>query len=54
MLSDELIAEEIIRTLASAIGLVLAVPVTTAIAAATVAPAVHQREGAAPVGSPVA
>ncbi len=40
VLSDEIIAEEIIRTLASAIGLVLAVPVTTAIAAATVAPAV--------------
>ncbi|KRF06748.1 hypothetical protein ASG88_19245 [Nocardioides sp. Soil777] len=54
VLSDELISEEIIRTLASAIGLVLAVPVTTAIAAATVAPAVHQREeAAAPVGSPV-
>jgi uncharacterized membrane protein len=41
VLSDEIIAEEIIRTLASAIGLVLAVPVTTAIAAATVAPAVR-------------
>ncbi|WP_107766752.1 YibE/F family protein [Nocardioides terrigena] len=55
VLSDELISEEIIRTLASAIGLVLAVPVTTAIAAATVAPAVHQRAGAAaPEGSPVA
>jgi uncharacterized membrane protein len=39
VLSDEIISEEIIRTLASAIGLVLAVPVTTAIAAATVAPA---------------
>jgi uncharacterized membrane protein len=39
VLSDEVISEEIIRTLASAIGLVLAVPVTTAIAAATVAPA---------------
>ncbi len=47
VLSDEIISEEIIRTLASAIGLVLAVPVTTAIAAATVAPAVHQPEGAA-------
>lgn len=36
LLSSESIAEEIVRTLASAIGLVLAVPVTTAIAAATV------------------
>lgn len=40
ILSDEAIAEEVARTLASAIGLVLAVPVTTAIAAATVAPAI--------------
>lgn len=47
VLSDEIISEEIIRTLASAIGLVLAVPVTTAIAAATVAPAVRAPEGAA-------
>lgn len=39
VLSDETIAEEVLRTLASAIGLVLAVPVTTAIAAFTVAPA---------------
>ena len=39
VLSDEAIAEEVARTLASAIGLVLAVPITTAIAAATVAPA---------------
>lgn len=38
LLSTEDIAEEVIRTLASAIGLVLAVPVTTAIAVATVAP----------------
>ncbi|EON24761.1 YibE/F family protein [Nocardioides sp. CF8] len=45
ILSDEAIAEEVARTLASAIGLVLAVPVTTAIAAATVAPAV--RDGSA-------
>ncbi|WP_203336364.1 YibE/F family protein [Nocardioides limicola] len=34
---DEPIGEEVVRTLASAIGLVLAVPVTTAIAALTVA-----------------
>jgi len=38
MLSTEDIAEELTRTLASAIGLVLAVPATTAIAVATVAP----------------
>jgi uncharacterized membrane protein len=37
LLSSESIAEEIVRTLASGIGLVLAVPVTTAIAAMTVA-----------------
>ena len=41
VLSDEAIAEEVARTLASAIGLVLAVPATTAIAAATVAPAIR-------------
>lgn len=38
LLSSDPIAEEIVRTLASAIGLVLAVPVTTAIAAAVAAP----------------
>jgi len=37
LLTDEAIAEEVLRTLASAIGLVLAVPATTAIAAGTVA-----------------
>jgi uncharacterized membrane protein len=37
LISSEAIAEEIVRTLASGIGLVLAVPVTTAIAAVTVA-----------------
>ena len=36
LLSTEAIAEEVVRTLASGIGLVLAVPVTTAIAALTV------------------
>lgn len=36
LLSSEAIAEEIVRTLASGIGLVLAVPITTAIAAFTV------------------
>ena len=38
LLSNESIAAEVVHTLASAIGLVLAVPVTTAIAALTVAP----------------
>ncbi|MGY2876974.1 putative membrane protein [Marmoricola sp. URHA0025 HA25] len=37
LLSSESIAEEVVRTLVSGIGLVLAVPVTTAIAALTVA-----------------
>jgi uncharacterized membrane protein len=36
LLSTEAIAEEIVRTLASGIGLVLAVPATTAIAVLTV------------------
>lgn len=36
LISEEAIAEELVRTLASAIGLVLAVPATTAIAVATV------------------
>jgi uncharacterized membrane protein len=39
LLGQEDIAAEVVRTLASAIGLVLAVPVTTAIAVLTVAPA---------------
>lgn len=39
LLQTESMSEEIVRTLASAIGLVLAVPVTTAIAALTVGPA---------------
>ncbi|WP_299058412.1 YibE/F family protein [uncultured Nocardioides sp.] len=38
VLTDEVVAEEIVRTLASAIGLVLAVPVTTGIAVLTVRP----------------
>ena len=38
LISSEDIAEEIVRILASGIGLVLAVPITTAIAAATAAP----------------
>lgn len=36
VLSDDLISEEVVRTLASGIGLVLAVPITTGIAALTV------------------
>lgn len=43
VLSDDAIAEEVVRTLASAIGLVLAVPATTAIAALTVAAPSAQR-----------
>ncbi len=39
LLSNEAIAEEVVRTLASGIGLVLAVPITTAIAAVVAAPA---------------
>ncbi len=38
-LNQEMFASEIIRTLGSAIGLILSVPITTAIAAATVGPA---------------
>ncbi|MCZ4500377.1 MAG: YibE/F family protein [Marmoricola sp.] len=49
LLSSEAIAEEVVRTLASGIGLVLAVPITTLIAAATVvgpkAPSVPQTAG---------
>jgi uncharacterized membrane protein len=44
LISDEAIAEEIVRTLASALGLVLAVPVTTAIAVATVGGAMARRD----------
>lgn len=43
LISSEVIAEEIVRTLASGIGLVLAVPITTAVAAAVAAPAVPDR-----------
>ena len=48
LLQTESMSEEIVRTLASAIGLVLAVPVTTAIAALTVGAA---KEAAPPVGA---
>ena len=43
LLSTEGIAEELVRTLASGIGVVLAVPVTTAIAAAIASPAAYGR-----------
>ncbi|WP_246000269.1 YibE/F family protein [Nocardioides pocheonensis] len=47
LLSTEAIAEEIVRTLASGIGLVLAVPATTAIAVMTVAgPSAGEQDGA--------
>ena len=44
VLTSETLAEEIVRTLASGIGLVLAVPITTAIAVATVAGPEELRE----------
>lgn len=47
LLSTEDIAEEVIRTLASGIGLILAVPVTTAIAVGLVAPHRHRRSSVA-------
>jgi len=43
LISTEDIAEEIVRTLASGIGLVLAVPITTAIAAAVASPSYGKR-----------
>jgi uncharacterized membrane protein len=51
LVSSEAIAEEIVRTLASGIGLVLAVPITTAIAAAVASPIAPRarRAGAAPL-----
>jgi uncharacterized membrane protein len=51
VISSDLITEEIVRTLASAIGLVLAVPATTAIAAATVRGGTTARDGSAAVPS---
>lgn len=45
VVSSDAIAEEIVRTLSSAIGLVLAVPVTTAIAVATVSGGATARGG---------
>ena len=44
VLTSETLAEEIVRTLASGIGLVLAVPITTAIAVATVTGPVREPE----------
>lgn len=49
LLSSEAIAEEIVRTLASGIGLVLAVPITTAIAAAVASPATSRARHTAPL-----
>jgi uncharacterized membrane protein len=49
LISTEAIAEEIVRTLASGIGLVLAVPITTAIAAAVASPTARRtRRGGPP------
>jgi uncharacterized membrane protein len=45
LMSSEDIAEEIVRTLASGIGLVLAVPITTAIAATMASPQGHRPGG---------
>ncbi|GAB3854819.1 hypothetical protein GCM10028801_09570 [Nocardioides maradonensis] len=52
LLSHEQLAEEVVRTLASAIGLVLAVPVTTALAALLVSPGVRQPAGRRIAGMP--
>lgn len=48
LLNLELFASEIVRTLGSAIGLILSVPITTAIAALTVGPAATARRDDAP------
>ena len=53
LLQTESMSEEIVRTLASAVGLVLAVPVTTAIAALTVGAAKTPAPAAAGDGPPV-
>jgi uncharacterized membrane protein len=49
LLSNEAIAEAIVRTLASGIGLVLAVPITTAIAATVTSPAAPRASPGSPV-----
>ncbi len=56
LLQTESLAEEIVRTLASAVGLVLAVPATTAIAALTVSgpPTAHGHDGGSPPGDDLA
>jgi uncharacterized membrane protein len=54
LVSTEQLAEEIVRTLASAIGLVLAVPVTTALAALLAAPGGRQPAGRRVAGRRVA
>ncbi|HJQ06159.1 MAG TPA: YibE/F family protein [Nocardioides sp.] len=54
LLSTEQLAEEVVRTLASAIGLVLAVPVTTALAALLASPGVRPPAGRRIAGAPAA
>lgn len=49
LISNEAIAEEIVRTLASSIGLVLAVPITTAIATAVASPSHPRARRASPL-----
>jgi uncharacterized membrane protein len=49
LISNEAIAEEIVRTLASSIGLVLAVPITTAIATAVASPGGPRARRASPL-----
>jgi len=51
LVSNESLAEEIVRTFTSAIGLILAVPITTAIAAVIAGP-VSQEEHASPAPEP--
>ncbi|HEY1117635.1 MAG TPA: YibE/F family protein [Acidimicrobiales bacterium] len=48
LLSTEELAEEVVRTLATSIGLVLAVPITTALAALVAAPAPQSPSGGKP------
>ena len=48
LISNEDISEEVVRTLASGIGLVLAVPITTAIAAAVASPSSTRAAALAP------
>ncbi|GAB2979292.1 YibE/F family protein [Nocardioides montaniterrae] len=54
LVSSEQLAEEIVRTLASAIGLVLAVPITTALAAVIASPGASAKPPKAPAGRRIA